>query len=910
MIGRKLCHFEITAKLGEGGMGEVYRATDTKLGREVAVKVLPQEFVADEERLARFEREAKVLASLSHSNIAGIFEVGEQDEAHFLVMELAEGESLAERIGRGPIPVDEAIPIALQIAEALEVAHEQGIVHRDLKPANVKVTRDGQVKVLDFGLAKALTPEPMSEGEERLAQSPTLTARMTGAGVLLGSAAYMSPEQAKGAPVDKRADIWAFGVVLWEMLTGARLFAGETLSETLAAVLRDPVPPPEAPVRIHPRLGKLLERCLERDPRRRLRDIGEARIALENLEVEGAIEEPPRSEPQAARASRWRERASWVVAALALVVAASIWWGARSKEIAPAPTHFAVTMGTGQTLSIADQPIVALSPDGRKLAYSATDPETGRSMIHLRRLDQVEAQAIPGTEGATHPFFSPDGTSLAFFADHQLKKLSLEAGGVVVTLGDAPNPRGGAWGSDGSILFAPSYDDPLVRISPNGGSTVEVLAPDRDQSERTYRWPELLPGGRVAIFTVGAVGSPNVYDDALIVAHDFETGERHLLIEGGNMARFLAPDKLVYSRAGRIFVAPFDPEKLKVTGAPNPVIDGIAGDPSSGAGFFSVALNGTLAFVPGSSARSESYLTVVDRQGNASRVPLSRRGFVGPRFSPDGSRLAFGVGQGLVGAEGDIWAYSLASGALNRVTFEGGSNQFPVWSPDGLRIAFSRERDPRSDGVEADGAPGGIFVAPADGSGSKELLIEFQRGPLVAGDWSPDGRTFAYTSLGVMDIFFLTPGEETGRLFERDASSPAFSPNGRWLAYQSPASGTSEIFVRSVEGDGKWQISSARGSYPRWSADGRELFYIDTGRPERSLMVAEVTEGTPFSTGPPRVLLPDLARFTTATAPFVNWDVAPDAESFVFVELAREEIERSRIEVILNWAGQLDSGGP
>jgi serine/threonine-protein kinase len=771
------------------------------------------------------------------------------------------------------------------------------------------VAADGQVKILDFGLAKALQADLAETSHPDFTNSPTLAATATMDGALLGTSAYMSPEQARGAPVDKRTDIWAFGVVLWEMITGQRLFAGETVSETLAAVLRDPVPPVEAMVDIHPLLRQLLERCLERDPRRRLRDIGEARITLENLEADTGEGVALGVESQAARGSGWRERTAWAVATLAIAAAAAFWWTADSDKSLPERTHFAVTMATGQTLSLLDQPGLALSPDGRKLAFTATDPESGWSMIYLRMLDQLEARPIPETKGATHPFFSPDGESLAFFADHRLKTVPLDGGGGAFTLAEAPNPRGAVWGSDGFILFAPSYDVPLARVPAGGGSTEDVLTPDSEQGERTYRWPDLLPGGRVAIFTVGAIGSPNAYGDALIVAHDFETGERQVLLNGGSMARYLAPDKLVYSRLGQLFVVGFNAESLEVLGDPKPVIDGIAGDSSSGAGFFAVASNGTLAYMPGTSALFESYLTLVDRQGDARRLPLSRRGFREPRFSPDGSQLAFGVGDGFAAGNGDIWVYSLASGALKRVTFDG-DDETPVWTPDGSRIAFSRERDRKAPGVAADSPANGIYVAAADGTGSAKRLLAFRDEPLLPVDWSPDGGTLAYTSISVPDIFLLNAGEETGTLFEPDAAVGVFSPNGRWIAYTSPASGTTDVFVRPVEGEGKWQVSPSRGAYPRWSADGRELFYIDTGSPERPRMVVDIEDGTSFGFGAARVVVPDLTRFTTATAPHVNWDAAPDGQTFAFVELERGGVERSRVEVILNWADHLEIDSP
>jgi len=905
LIGTQLAHFRITAKLGEGGMGAVYRAEDTRLGREVAIKVLPEALVDDPDRLARFEREARVLASLDHPAIAGVHEVGHavpqapspttqaregggQAPIHFLVLQLAPGETLEERIARGPVPVDESIPIALQIAEALEAAHEKGIVHRDLKPANVKVDAEGRVKVLDFGLAKALEGGTESETARSLSMSPTLTGRATMGGVLLGTAAYMSPEQAKGVPADKRADIWAFGVVLWEMLTGRGLFAGDTVSETLAAVLRDAVDPDELPSGVPARLHRLVARCLERDPKLRLRDIGEARIALTRPEEEQAPEQPL---ARPASHSRWREGLAWGVAAIA-VTALIVVGARRTPREPPAPLHFSVALSPDQRLAFVDQPILAISPDGRRLAFSAADRTTGHDMIHVRDLDRLDVWAVPGTEGATDPFFSPDGRSVAFFADQELKRVAI-GGGTPTSLAAAPNPRGGVWGDDDTILFSPDYSAPLTRISAGGGTPEALIGPDEERGERTYRWPDLLPGGRSALFTIGTLDSPNDYDDALLVAHSFETGERRVLVEGANMGRFLPPDTLLFSRGGILYATPFDLDALELTGQVRPVRDDVAGDPSSGAGYWAVSDTGTLAFVPGAAA-SESHLALVGRDGETSRLPLAPRGFHQPRFSPDGTRIAFAVGKGLVGAGGDIWVYALDSQALSRVTFSGGI--YPAWTPDGSRIAFTRSEK-----------PDGVFLASADGLGAEEHLLDFDSAgtPMLAGAWSPDGRTLAYTSVGTSNIYLVTDGSEP-RLFEEDAAMPAFSPDGRWLVYSAPASGNTSVYVRPVDGPGKWQVSPGLGGYPRWSGDGSELFYIDISSPARSLMAAPVLPGPTFRAGPPTVIVPDLGfRYTTSTAPQLNWDATPDGRSFVFVEVDRDDAERSRIEVVLDWASTL-----
>ena len=697
-------------------MGEVHRATDTNLGRDVAIKVLPAELARDPERLARFEREAKLLASLNHPNVAHVYgfesaTLPDGSAAHFLAMELVPGEDLAERLKRGPIPVDEALAFSKQIAEALGEAHEKGIVHRDLKPANVKVTPDAKVKVLDFGLAKAFSGDAASGSSPDLSQSPTLAHTGTQAGLILGTAAYMSPEQARGRAVDKRADVWAFA--------------------------------------------------------RRLHDIADARLLLED-----AGPEPAAPSPTPVRAPRRREATAWLLAVVGIGAAAALAWKRPASRPAEPLTRFAVSLPSDQPLAFLDAPTLALSPDGRKLALTVS--------------------------GA---------------------------------------------------------------------------------------------------FTVGSIDSPNDYDKALLVAFSFVTGERRVVAEGVNMAGFVAPDTLVYSRAGVLFTARFDVSRLEVVGRATPALEGVAGDPSSGATHFAVADDGTLAAVRGAGSKVSQLLTIVDRKGVAQRLPLTARGFRHPRFSPDGKRLAFTVGSAVAGisSDGDVWVYSLSSGSLDRLTFDGSA--YPAWTPTGDRIAYIH-------GNQA------VFAKAADGTGTEDELVAPGSDALLPGSWSADGRTLALTRVApAPGILFLAPGD-TPRLVEADASAPAFSPDGRWIAYQSPASGDANVFVRSATGEGKWQVSAACGSYPRWSGDGRELFYIATGNRRRALMAVEVASASGFRTGPPRVVVADLSRYMTSTAPQMGWDAAPDGRRFVFIEAERAKDEGTRIDVALHWARHLGAAGP
>jgi hypothetical protein len=488
---------------------------------------------------------------------------------------------------RGPIPVDEALAFATQIAEALGEAHEKGIVHRDLKPANVKVTPDGKVKVLDFGLAKAFSGDAASGSSADLSQSPTLAHTGTQAGLILGTAAYMSPEQARGRAVDKRADIWAFGVVLYEMLTARRPFGGETVSEILAAVIKDEPEWKALPAGLPAAVAGVLRRCLVKEPARRLHD---ARLLLEDVGPE-----PGGPRPTAARAPRWREALAWLLAVVGIGAAAALAWKRPASRPVEPLTHFAVSLPGDQPMAFIDVPTLALSPDGRKLALTVSGA-AGQTMIHVRAFDQPETRPVPGTEGGSGPFFSPDGASLGFFADRRLKTISL-AGGPAQNLADAPspNPRGGLWAPDGSILFVPAYDTGLWRVSAAGGAAQPVVSPEKGKGERTFRWPVLLPGGRAVLFTVGSIDSPNDYDKARLVAFSFATGERRVVAEGVNMAGFVAPDTLVYSRAGVLFTARFDVSRLEVVGQATPALEGVAGDPSSGATYFAVANDGTLA---------------------------------------------------------------------------------------------------------------------------------------------------------------------------------------------------------------------------------------------------------------------------------------------------------------------------
>jgi serine/threonine-protein kinase len=858
--GDVLLHYRLVDKLGEGGMGVVWRAQDSTLGRDVAIKILPPEFAADPERLARFDREAKVLASLNHPNIASIYGFHEAGGVRFLAMELVPGEGLDQRISRGPIPVDEAKAIALKIAEALEYAHERGIVHRDLKPANIRVTPDGTVKVLDFGLAKAIVGEMSGSGPTSTPTIlPTVTSAGTAIGMILGTAAYMSPEQARGRAVDRRADIWAFGVVAVEMLTGKRLFDGETVSDTIAGVLTRPL---ELDALAYASLWK---RCLERDPKLRLRDIGEARIALER-----PAELASTTQPSA--------RGPWPLVAGALLVAglAAGWFLKPAPAAKPDDARYALAIPDGLTLSTAEQPQVAISADGKLQVAVVADAKLQTKLL-LRSEDAFEAKVLADTERATAPFFSPDGVWIAFYRDGALFKIPV-AGGPPVRLANAVGqPRGGAWGRDGFLYIAPDTISPIQRVSQDGGTPEAVTKLDAARSERTHRWPTPLPDASAVLFTSDDEGSTEYYDDARIVAVRPATGERKVLIEGSSMARYAATGHLIFARGGNLFAVRFDPKTLTTSGSPFPVVAGVATDVSTGAVDFALSESGAAAWIP-APANTALKQVWVDRRGVESAVAIPVAPYNELALSPDGRRVALTGGQGGVA---DLWVFDLERVTMTRLTIDQNVAR-PVWSPDGTRIAYGV----RVQGAASKGNTWHLAWRLADGSQAEEVLLERERATSPSG-FTPDGRNLIFDAFDVgtqyRKVMLLPLGgpREPRVLMSGSFSiySATVSPDGRWIAYVSSEGGQPGVFVRPFpSGEGRWQISTPQGYEPRWSSDGRELFYraegvlqvvkLDTtrgftaGRPER-LFDGVATAGIVHSYGPS----PDGSRIFTSRLP-------------------------------------------
>ncbi len=879
--GAQLGPYLVVAPLGAGGMGEVYRARDTKLGREVAIKLLPEAFAADPERLARLEREARLLASLNHPGIAHLYgfetaSLGDGRNGRFLVMELAEGEDLAARMSRGAIPIEEAVGIARQIAEALEEAHEKGIVHRDLKPSNVKLTPEGRVKLLDFGLARVYAPEAVSGGAQNLSQSPTVAYAGTMAGIVLGTAAYMSPEQARGKPVDRRADIWAFGVVLFEMLSGEKLFQGETVSDTLAAVLRQEVRWEALPRTIPGGIRELLGRCLERDPRKRLRDIGDARIAIEESERPGVV--------QAARAGApaLRPRAAWIeLAALGVMLAlgfAAGWVSRRPADSGAGPgSRWTLAIPDGLTLSTAEYPQIALSEDGRTQVVVVVDGNA-TSRLLVRRSDAFEARLLDDSERAVSPFLSPDGAWIGFFRDNALHKIPIAGGPPIRLATTSGQVRGGTWGRDGFIYFTPDTNVPLSRVHESGGEAETVTSLDAARDERTHRWPQALPGGAV-LFTSDSQGSTEYYDDARIEAVRPGSGERAVLVEGSSQAWYAPGGQLLFARGGSIYSVAFDPGSLKLRGAPVLAVQGVATDVGAGAVQFAVSGSGAALWTPGGTTASYQILWV-DRENVETRLSIPPAPYNELALSPDGKRLALVGGQGGVS---DLWVADLERGALTRLTF-GEFVTGPVWSPDGTRIAYGTRPQGRSDNLWQ------IVWKPADGSRDAELLFEGQRSHYPT-SFAPDGSALVYYAANAQataqDIWMLplTPSVGQARKPSLLLGGPfrkaeaVISPDGRWMAYVSYEGGRESVFVRPFPaGDGRWQISTPNGIEPRWSRDGRELYYrVDAvlyrvsveasrgfvaGRPER--LFDRVASGSSVHTYAPD---PAGAKFVTFRSP-------------------------------------------
>jgi Tol biopolymer transport system component len=907
--GARLGPYEVVSAIGSGGMGEVFRARDTKLNREVAIKVLPAEFASDAERVARFKREAQVLASLNHPNIAGIHGLEETGADSgtasgragivALVMELVEGEDLSTLIARGAMPLAEALPIARQIAEALEAAHEQGIVHRDLKPGNIKVRADGTVKVLDFGLAKAM--DPAGASNPNVSHSPTLTHQSTQAGLIIGTAAYMSPEQAKGKSVDKRADIWAFGVVLYEMLTGKRAFKGEDVSDTLASVLKDTLSMDALPPPTPPRLKRLIERCLERDLKNRLRDIGEARFEISKIEA-GALDPSGATAIDAvpaARASRRSRVAPWAVAALfaaAFLIVLALWspW-----TVAPAPPLVRLSVDLGPDAVNALRWTVAVSRDGHRIVFPIRGAG-GTSQLATRLLDQATVTPLPGTENGESPFFSPDGQWIAFAAEGKLKKVPV-GGGAAFALCDAPNLRGGAWGENGTIVAALDSATGLSRISEAGGTPqpLTTLA----NGDVTHRFPQLLPGGRAVLFTASTNGT--AFNDATIAVAALDTGQVRTIVRNGYAGRYVA-GHLVYMHQDVLFSMPFDVAGMTVRGTPTPVLDDVAAYEPSGAGQFDFSDTGTFIYRSGKTSDAGIYPVVwLDHEGKTQPLLAKPGKYATPRFSPDGRYLALAMDNG-------IYTYDIQRDALSRLTLdEARNNYWPLWAPDGKHLAYASLADKTIRWIRSDGGgePQTLFVGkgvavPWSFSADGRYLFYSESGPNSGADlWilPLDARDPEHLKPGKPEVFLKTPANEGG---------PVLSPDGRFVAYSTDESGRFEVVVRPFQRErgGKWQMSTNGGGYSYWSRDGHSLYFVGLDR--RTMVVDYTVAGDSLLAGKPRVWSETLVRSTTAG--FQPMDLAPDGKRFAALPSSMQAEQKGSVHVtfLLNFFDYLNKKTP
>ena len=910
--GTCLGPYSIVGPLGAGGMGEVYRATDSRLKRQVAVKILPSGVAADADRLARFQREAEVLASLNHPHIAGIYGFEDTDDVKALVMELVEGPTLADRIAQGPLPPDEALPIARQIAAALAAAHERGIVHRDLKPANIKVRNDGTVKVLDFGLAKLANPD--ASRASQLSDSATLTSparapAVTTLGLILGTAAYMSPEQARGRDVDKRTDIWAFGAVLYEMLTGVRAFAGDDVTETMAAVVKSTPDWAALPADTPAPVVALIQRCLEKDRTARIPDISVAQFLLSDNASIGAP--PTAARPAGSPLGPRRLRMlTWLLPAIALGVASG-WLLGRRPAATPEISRVQMSvMPADQVTSsnISSRPVrhaLAISPDGRLAVFTGIRGNVAH--LYARPLDRGEATPIPGTEGGVAPFFSADGSSIGFWIGSTLRRVPL-AGGQPTTIADvAEGNRGSAtWADDGTIYVASAAG--ILRVPSAGGTPATLIASDRSKNER-HVLPQALPGAKAILFTT--VNGRN-WDTANVVLRSVDAGEQRVLVQGGADARYVETGHLVYVKAGTLMAAPFDLRLQQVTGSPVAVVEGVmqsvntpnSGD-ETGAGHFALSRSGTLLYLAGGvTPNLESSWEWLERSGGRKKVESVPTGsYVFPRLSPDGQRVAVNVRRP-ASRVADVWVYDLLRAAPTRLTFEG-SNSSPVWSPDGSRVVFSADTGGRSN----------LYLVDADGSGKPERLTTSDYSQIPS-SWNRTTGMLAFLQRPTLETtgIWVMPADSrpaTPKLFLESRfslSHPEFSPDGRWMAYVSNESGGAEVYVRPYPGPGeKVRIStdsSDGGTEPVWAPNGRELLYRGFGE-NGGVFSATISSLSPFRVDPPRRVVELNSNEYDSTSPIRSWNVSPDGQRFLASRFERTGQPITTLQLVLNWGEEL-----
>jgi serine/threonine-protein kinase len=877
--GSKIGPYEVIGPIGVGGMGEVFRARDTRLKRDVALIVLPAAALQDHDRRARFEREAQVLASLNHTSIAQVFGVELDGDAMVIVMELVEGATLADRMAKGALPIDDALAIACEICDGLEAAHERGIVHRDLKPANIKVRPDGTIKILDFGIARVLTDERAVDA----ANSPTMLNPRTDSGFILGTAAYMSPEQARGRGVDRRADIWAFGCVLYEMLTGTRVFPGESVADILAAIISKEPDWSKLPAAVSPRIRELLRRCLEKNPKDRLRDAGDARYEIQHA---NALAAGPAAKP-ASNLSRLIPM--WLAAGVFLgagTVALFVPMFSKTSPAPLAPVRSVIQLPANTSLALSRGSVVAISPDGNSVIFIGR--KDGTSMLYVRRLDSFETKTLPGTEDATNPFFSPDGRWVGFFSKDKLRKVSLD-GGAPVAIADAPNPRGEAWGPDGNIYVTPANNTPISKVSELGGALAVETGGAQKKGQLSHRWPFVLPDGKALLYTIwNDLG----WEPAQTVAQQTGASDQRILLTGGGYPHYLRDEGrqgfLVYARSEGLMAARFNEASLALTSQPLPLGENVVTNLSGGA-HFDLSASGTLAYVPGAIGEADRDLAWVSLDGK--RTPIASIHGLSRNWSlsPDGTRI---VRNNTVGAVRDLWIDNLATISSTRLeSTDSGFNGGAIWMPDGKSIVFTRDA-PYSNLNRR----GTDIVAP-------EARLTNSTTPQVPTSVSPDGKYVLFTSFDPStgsDIWVLSLDDKSTRPFVKTSfieGTAKFSPDGKWVVYQSNDTGRFEVFVRPFPaGEPLYRVSHDGGISQTWAPSGREIYYRSvTGA---KVMAAPVNTASGFSVGAPRVLFDGAAY-----EPF--FEAAPDGKRLLMMPLISTEQAATQINLVQNFISEL-----
>jgi eukaryotic-like serine/threonine-protein kinase len=873
--GTKLGPYEILSSLGAGGMGEVYRARDTRLERIVAIKILPERFSDRSELRERFEREARTIASLNHPHICTLYDIGHQDGTDYLVMECLEGETLAEKLAKGPLPLDQVLRYAIEISDALDKAHRKGVTHRDLKPGNIMLTKSG-AKLLDFGLAKLRREASPAAA---VSQLPTADQPITAQGMIVGTLQYMAPEQLEGKEVDARTDIFAFGAVVYEMATGKRAFAGKSQASIMAKILEtDPTPISSLQPMTPPALDRLVKKCLAKDPDDRWQTAGDLHDELEWIAGSGSQAAASPSAVARSVSTDWRQVTLWSLASVivAAVVGLAVW------NLKPSPakpvTRFTITLPPGQHLAGLSNPTLALSPDGSELAYVAAT-QSNVQQIYLRAMNSTEARAISGTEEAMNPFFSPDGHWLGFFADGKLKKISVN-GGVAQTLTDVGQPLGATWGSQGTIIFS-TPGSALQQVADAGGAARPLTR--LEGGEFVHWWPEFMPSGDAVLFLAQF---PPTIAVQLIGA-----GERRNLIQGqaGIMPRYAPSGHLIYAQGDTLMAVPVDLKHLEVKGAAVPVVQGVLDAQ------YSTSSTGTLAYVPGGVEAAQRRFVWVSRNGTEQPLAAPARNYGYPKLSPDGRAIAVGVTDN-EGAE-QLGLYDLTRETLSQFTFAGSFNGYPVWTPDAKRIAFLSNKEGSFH----------VFWQLADGSGSLERLTNGTSE--LPFSFSPDGQQLAFVEVpgsAPPQIWVLGLRDHKGQRFLQTRAvedAPQFSPDGRWLAYASEESGRREIYVQPYPGPGrKWQISTDGGTEPIWNRNGRELFYRNGDK----MMAVEINGQASFAAGKPRQLFEGHYLLNDIGYAASNYDVSPDGQRFLMLKpIGQEQAAPTQINVVLNWTEEL-----